>query len=89
MHLGGTAVVGSVAVVAKKKPKSTPTPAPEPAEPRQIVISIKGTAEFRDWLNRLADHERVTAVAVIERALVEYAANHGFAEPAPKRTGPR
>jgi hypothetical protein len=77
----------SGAAVAKKKTKPE-APPPEP-DPRQIVISIKGSADFRDWLNRLADHERVTSVAVIERALVEYAANHGFAEPAPKRTGPR
>jgi hypothetical protein len=73
--------------VAKKQPKRV-APPPDP-DPRQIVISIKGTAEFRDWLNELADHERVTSVAVIERALVEYAANHGFTKPAPKRTGAR
>ena len=74
--------------VAVAKKKSKPAPPPEP-DPRPIVISIKGSAEFRDWLNELADHERVTSVAVIERAVVEYAANHGFTKPAPKRTGPR
>lgn len=74
--------------VAKKKSKAE-APPPEPTDPRPIVISIKGSAEFRDWLNELADHERVTSVAVIERALVEYAVNHGFTKPAPKRTGGR
>ena len=70
-------------VMAKKKAKPAK---PEPIDLRQIVISMKGTAGFRDWLNELADHERVTSVAVIERALVEYAANHGFTKLAPRRT---
>lgn len=65
--------------MAKKKTNET-------ADSRHIVISLKGTEAFRDWVNELADHERITSVAVIERALVEYAANHGFKKPAPKRT---
>ncbi len=76
-------MVGTLEVAKKKAMSKAAEP---PPDPRQIVISIKGTAEFRDWLNELADRERVTSVAVIERALVEYAANHGFTKPAPKRT---
>jgi hypothetical protein len=58
-------------------------------DPRQVVISIKGTAAFRDWLYELADFERIKAVELVERAVVEYARNHGFTKTAPKRTGGR
>jgi hypothetical protein len=71
----------SVATMAKKK-----APLGDQADDRQIVISVKGSAEFRDWLNDLADHQRISAVKVIELALVEYARNHGFTKAAPKRT---
>jgi hypothetical protein len=65
------------------KPQVAP---PAKSDDRQIVISMKGSAEFRDWLHRLADDQRVSAVNVIELALVEFARNRGFKEAAPKRT---
>jgi hypothetical protein len=78
-------MVGAVAEMANKK-------TPERAggdDARQVVISMKGTAAFRDWLYELADHERIKAVELLERAVVEYARNHGFPKAAPKRTGAR
>jgi hypothetical protein len=53
---------------------------------QQIVISMKGSAEFRTWLHELAAHQRISAVQVIELALVEFARNHGFNRVAPRRT---
>jgi hypothetical protein len=71
----------SVGTMAKKKDAVG-----LPPDDRQIVISMKGSADFRDWLNELAEHQRISAVKVIELALVEYARNHGFPKAAPKRT---
>jgi hypothetical protein len=72
-------------LVAKKKP----APAAESSDARAIVVSMKGTVEFRDWLNELADFDRSTAVQVMEKGAVLYAKQVGFAKPAPKRTGGR
>jgi hypothetical protein len=71
--------------VAKKKP----APGSTPADTRSIVVSMKGTTEFRDWLNLLAESERTTAVQILEKAVVFYAKHIGFTTPAPRRTGGR
>jgi hypothetical protein len=71
--------------MAKKKT----APALESADTRAIVVSMKGTVEFRDWLNELADFDRSTAVQVMEKGAVAYAKQVGFPKPAPKRTGGR
>jgi hypothetical protein len=63
------------ASVAKKKASTEPT-----------AMSVKMTVGFRDWLNELAEHERSTAVQVMEKAVVLYAKKVGFNKPAPKRT---
>jgi hypothetical protein len=71
--------------MAKKK-----TVAPmESADSRAIVVSMKGTVEFRDWLNELAEFDRSTAVQIMEKGAVAYAKQIGFPKAAPKRTGGR
>jgi hypothetical protein len=70
---------------ARGRPKGL-AKAPETGDRRAIVLSIKGTAEYRDWLAELADHCRSTSVQVIDAALVAYAKHVGFAKTAPKRT---
>lgn len=57
-----------------------------PPDTRSIIVTLKGNPEFREWLNRLADHDRSTAVQVMERGVIAYAKQVGFTEPAPKRT---
>jgi hypothetical protein len=81
-------MLGVVAEMAKSKaPKGRTADEPKREDPRQVVISMKGSAEFRDWLYELAEHERIKAVELLERAVVEYARNHGFTKIAPRRTG--
>jgi hypothetical protein len=53
------------------------------AEPKGIVV--RGCVEWRDWVMELADFRRLKATDLIDQALVEYAENHGFKKPAPKR----
>jgi predicted transcriptional regulator len=69
--------------MAKKARKSRPAP-PEPSG--DTAMSIKMTVNFRDWISRLADSERLTSVQVVEKALVEYAERRKFTEQAPRRT---
>jgi hypothetical protein len=68
--------------MAKKKA----TPKGVTADTRSIILSFKGEAEYRAWLNRLADHCRTTSVNVMDLALVHYAKHVKFPEAAPKRT---
>ena len=67
----------------KTQASSVPTPV---VDSRAIVVSMKGTVAYRDWLNGLAEHCRSTGVQVIDSALVAYAKQVGYAVPAPKRT---
>ena len=63
-----------------------PTGRPKAAEaPKHNVLSIRGSTEWRDWLNDLSEHCRSKAADVIDRALVLYAKQEGFTKPAPKR----
>jgi|GEM_PF-1192536 len=53
--------------------------------PKYNVLSIRGSTEWRDWLNRLSDHCRLKSADVVDRALIVYAKQEGFTEPPPKR----
>jgi hypothetical protein len=52
---------------------------------RRQIISIRGTEEWRDWLNRLSDHCRTDGAKLVDAALVAYAQSKGFNEPPPRR----
>jgi hypothetical protein len=69
--------------MAKKK---TPEPAPPPGPgPRRTVLTIKGTEEWRVWLERFGKHLRTPTSTIVDHALVRYAKEMGFAEEAPER----
>lgn len=65
--------------------KTSKPAAPEQAGPRRTVLTIKGTDEWRSWLEELADHLRMPTSTIVDHALVRYAKEQGFAKPAPKR----
>ncbi len=71
--------------MAKKK---TPEPAPAGATspgPRRTVLTIKGTEEWRVWLEQLGEHLRTPTSTIVDHALVRYAKEVGFGKEAPKR----
>lgn len=55
------------------------------ADDRTIVVSVKGPAAYRDWVNELAYHCRLRAADVVELALSRFAVAEGFKRPAPRR----
>ena len=55
------------------------------AGPRKTVLTIKGTDEWRGWLERLGEHLRTPTSTIVDHALVKHAKDVGFAEEAPKR----
>jgi hypothetical protein len=67
----------------------TPSALPESPEPvkksiAQNIFSIRGTAKWREWLDRFAAHQRVTPTALIDQALTEAARRAGFDTPPPR-----
>lgn len=63
--------------VAKKKG--------DPKRPTYPVLSMRGSLEWKDWVDRLSDHVRLRTPDVVDQALVDFATKHGFTDPPPKR----
>lgn len=68
--------------MAKKQAAAPPA---KPQGIRKTVLTIKGTDEWRGWLDRLSDHLRTPTSTIVDIALVEFAKGKGFNEEAPKR----
>jgi hypothetical protein len=60
-----------------------PTPAP-PKGANNNILSIRGTPEWRAWLERFASKSRVTPTAMLDLAVAEKAARDGFEPPPPR-----
>jgi hypothetical protein len=69
----------------KKASKPTKTKAKKATNVTPNAMVIRGTSEWRAWVNRLADHCRTTGVNLVDVALAHYAKHAKFGEPAPKR----
>jgi hypothetical protein len=64
---------------AKKSP-------PKAAQGRTaIVVTLKGSTEWKTWVDELADHCRTDVSKLIDQALVELAKSKGFTKGAPRR----
>lgn len=64
--------------------EKTPRKSPDP-QPRKTLFTVRGRPEWHAWLKRLADHDRSSAVEVLDRAAARYAKEVGFTEPPPER----
>jgi hypothetical protein len=54
-------------------------------EPMTPAVRLACSPEWKDWVERLADHCRLDVAKVIDRALIDYARKEGFDEEAPSR----
>lgn len=76
---------GAASVMAPKKAVRK-VGRPAAPEPLRSLVSLKATPTFEAWLDKLVDHARQgTRTLLLKNALAEYAENHGFNEPQPKR----
>jgi hypothetical protein len=72
-----------LSAMAKKKPtRDSDKPAPAP---RPTAFAIKGSLEWREWVEQGADHCRTDVSKLIDAALVEYLRERGYTNPPPKR----
>jgi uncharacterized protein (DUF1778 family) len=60
--------------VAKKKTKSVPDGR------KPMVVQIRGSEEFKAWIEELADLERDTVAKFVERVVRKHAESIGFRE---------
>lgn len=56
---------------------------PDPAKPR--TIGVRASAEWADWLERVAKHCRTDLAKLIDASVADYAKAHGFDEHPPER----
>jgi hypothetical protein len=68
-------------IMAKKRKEAPQSKAP----PASVIVSIRVASDYRDWLDRLAEFERVNLSDLLDRAITRYARDVGFKEAAPKR----
>lgn len=52
---------------------------------RGTVVALKGTADWKAWLDEFAAHCRLGLADTIEQALMLYAQSREFEPPPPKR----
>lgn len=75
-----------VSPVAKKKPGPKPElGGPETWKKKPLILNLRGSEEFKAWLQDLAAADRQSVSGVVERALVHYAKGIGFTKEAPER----
>jgi hypothetical protein len=65
---------------AEKPAVTAPPPAPAKGA-KNNILSIRGTPEWRGWLERFAAKSRVTPTALLDLAVAEKAARDGFETP--------
>ena len=70
-----------------ERPKSMGRKKSDPPDmpPRVSAVTIKGTPEWKAWVERAADHCRDSVSAMFDKAVTEYAKKNGFEEPPPRR----
>lgn len=75
--------------MGKKKAKATPKassrkasePLPLPAGTQPNAITIRGSARWKDWLDRFARRLRSKPTLIIDQALTRFAEHEGFERP--------
>lgn len=72
--------------VADKKPpkKSAPAPKPEPEGRKPMVVQMRGSEDWKLWIEDLAAAENDTVAKFLERLARKHAKETGFRE-MPKR----
>jgi hypothetical protein len=79
--------MGTSSMATKNKPAAAAKASKVVAKKKglAIVVTLKGSPEWKAWVEKLAYQCRTDTSKVIDMALVEFAKNHGFTEEAPRR----
>lgn len=76
-----------MALMAKAKKGEPSRAGRKPSgEPRKsLAVTLKGSAEWKEWLEALARHARLDVAKLIDRAVIDFAKKEGFEPEAPER----
>ncbi len=66
-------------------PKKKAAPKPDPEPPRPTALAIKGSAEWRAWVQEAAEFCRTDTSKLVDASIVEYVKKRGFTKEPPKR----
>lgn len=70
------------ATLAKRKTTGSPKRSgPAPA----IAVTLRGSPEWKEWVEGLAEDRRLDVAKLIDCALIDYAKTHGYLPKAPPR----
>jgi hypothetical protein len=71
--------------MAKRKAALKATVKPATGKASSIAVTLRGSPDWKVWLEALARHTRLDVAKVIDRALIDFARKEGFDEDAPRR----
>jgi hypothetical protein len=72
------------AVLQMAEPKKRKPGRPKAPNRRDVILGLKGTAEFKTWLEEFAEFCRLSMADTVDQGLTEKADRMGF-RPPPKR----
>jgi hypothetical protein len=52
---------------------------------RASAVTVKGTDEWKAWLDKAADHCGMTVSGLVDMSVRQFAKKQGFADPPPER----
>lgn len=80
-------MTGAQTVAKKKAPasKQGKSRGPETWSKKPLIVNLRGSDEFKAWLQGLAAYDRQSVSGLVERALVHYGRSIGFDKQAPER----
>jgi hypothetical protein len=73
------------AVMTAPKRKAKPKARGDRSGEKPTALTIKGSLEWRQWVDRGADHCRTDVAKLVDAALVDYLKARGFDEIPPRR----
>ena len=65
--------------------KKATTGKPTEGKASTIAVTLRGSKEWKAWLESLAKHTRLDVAKVIDRAVIDFAKKEGFEPEAPER----
>jgi len=77
----------TVEPMAKKtaKTKVDPSPVADEKARKPMILQVRGSDEFKQWYDELAEHDGLSPTALFDRAIRQYAKLVEFKKPAPPR----
>jgi hypothetical protein len=73
------------AVMAKAKRPRPAKAAKKPSGAKPTALTIRGNLDWREWVERGANHCRTDVAKLVDAALIDYLKARGFAEIPPER----